>query len=97
MKFSNHSLFIDGQQVRQISKTTAKKLFYSGKFFYMMPCNMGFVNLWGYPYMANIEDSIHIGCEDLKNAFDLMYNEFVYYNCNSEAGLYPIFFTPVTD
>lgn len=95
MKYKNVILKIHGKQVKQINKTEAKKLFNAGKSFFIMPCNMVFVNLWGYPYEANKNDAIHIGCNSQENAFDIMYNEFIYYNCNNETGKYPIFFVYV--
>lgn len=67
--------------MKQINKTVARKLFNSGKEFWMVPCNMRpeygiLINSLGRSYTN----------------FDKIYNSFIYYNCDNERGRYPRFY-----
>lgn len=68
----------------KIRKPVARRLFAEGKQFWMTPCNMRkecgiLINSVGNYYDGE--------------TFDTIYNAFCYYNCNSETGRYPAFYT----
>lgn len=73
--------------VKQINKTTARKLYNSGESILVHPCNMLFDNVWQSPYNINIKDDIR-GAEN----FDGRINDYTYYNCDNYRGKYPCFF-----
>jgi len=77
--------------IQQITKRTAKKYFEAGKNIFLMASNMRFDNMWITPYEVK-KDSMQ--CTE---NFDLMCNEFEYYNCDSERGSYIHFFIREND
>lgn len=68
--------------MKKINKATARKLWEQGKEFWMCACNMR-------PECGNlIQPQYH---KDFAS-FNVLYNNFCYYNCNSETGRYPAFY-----
>jgi hypothetical protein len=90
MKYSNQTLKIHSLNiyVKQVNKTTARKLYNSGITVYLHPCNMTINNPWQPPMAANIANEV----ETSVNTFDYLVNSWGWYNANSEMGLYPNFF-----
>ena len=71
--------------IKQIQKRTAKKLFETGETIYTTACNMHPFGVWTTCYV--IKKDI-----DNKDTFDTIVNNFEYYNCNNETGLYTTFY-----
>lgn len=76
-----------GVRVKQVNKTTARKLYNKGKEIYLNSCNMCLNNPWTSPMLASKE----LCGKD----FDLMLIYFQNYNCDSERGRYANFFVEV--
>jgi hypothetical protein len=89
--------------MKKINKTQALKLFTQGKDFYMNPCKCRMFNFWHTEILIdskntmkqyNYNNTENFSSDDYKEAFNKLYNEFCYYNCNdTETGLYPHFYT----
>ena len=86
MKYSNEFIKIGNQVVKQVNKTTANKLYESGKTIFLNACNMKLNNAWTSPMPLNNESG---------EKFSTMVNEYEYYNCCSERGRYSNFFAPI--
>ena len=85
MKYTNeinriHSLSIN---LKQVNKTTARKLFNEGGTIYLHPCNMTLNNPWMSP--AKYENNDNYTFEELLNTWS-------YYNSSSELGKYANYF-----
>lgn len=78
---------LNGEQItiKQVQKRTAKKLFNSGVTVYIQTSNFVPFGFWSNCFDININKNF-----DAK--FETYINEFQYYNCNSEAGLYTHFY-----
>lgn len=83
-KFYSHDL---KAVVRQINKTTAKKLYDKGITIYMQSCNMRFDNVWQHPYDVSNDMQHTKGY-----TFEQICNNYTYYNCDNVRGKYPCFF-----
>ena len=57
MKYSNEFIEIGNQQVKQVNKTTALKMFNNGKKIYLHSSNMRLNNLWQKPMPIQLDDS----------------------------------------
>ena len=68
--------------MKQINKTTARKLYKEGKPFIIVPCNMRPDSMF----------AIKMKPGWMWRNFDNFYNEFCFYNCNNETGRYPRFY-----
>ena len=86
MKYSNQYITINNKQVKQVNKTTAKKLYDSGIKIYLHPCNMMLNNCWMSPMPLDNTSG---------ERFKTVVNGYEYYNCNNELGSYCNFFTEV--
>ena len=86
MKYSNEFIQINNKTVKQINKTVAKKLYDSGKTIFLNACNMGMNNHWTSPMPLDNKAG---------EKFETMLNEYEYYNCCNERGLYSNFSTEV--
>ena len=72
----------------RISKAVARKMWENGQNFTIVPCKLS-------PYgLGALNTSCDLSREDheLRRPFDKFINEFTYYNCNRETGLYPAFY-----
>lgn len=76
-----------GVRVKQVNKTTARKLYNEGKTVYLQSCNMSLNNPWQSP--CRIVSKVY------DNTFDSAVNAFQYYNCDNERGRYANFFVEV--
>lgn len=74
--------------LKQVRKDVAKKAFLAGKTVWVFACNMMPYNLWTSP--CPIERDIDR--EKYGYTFDVLVNDFTYYNCDNERGKYPVFF-----
>lgn len=75
----------NGDVYRQVSKTTARRLFDSNVPVLALPSNIRPNN----PWMAPCEFNKNKYCDP---TFDIACNSFAYYNCNNEMGNYIHFF-----
>jgi hypothetical protein len=87
MIYKDIQIFIDGQQVIQINKRKAKKLYNAGYEILLHPCKMAFEGHWQRP--SSISMDIYPTHE---NQFEQWVDSFEYYNCNSDMGRYPRYF-----
>lgn len=87
MRFGEFYSQTFGWVMKQVNKTTARKLYEQGKTVYVMPCNMRFDNMWQSPCPMNKEREA-----DSTDCFDGRIQHFIYYNCDSERGKYPCYF-----
>jgi hypothetical protein len=78
-------------EVQQIQKRTARKLYDAGKTIYLHPCNMRFDNAWQTPMPANRNQKTYDW------TFDILCDDYKYYNCDYERGYYIRFYVKVTD
>lgn len=79
--------------VKQVTKTTANKVFNSNGLVWLHPCNMRICNSgWQFPCCISKEKSYYVNDA---NAFTITVNNYKHYNCNHERGKYPIFFVKV--
>lgn len=81
------------RNVKQVTKTAAKKAFNKGETIWLHPCNMRLNNPWGIrPCPIDKEQAFYV---DESRAFEAVVNNFKYYNCDNERGKYPIYFIKV--
>ena len=69
----------------QVQKRTAKKLFESGETIYLQSCNMQPFGVWSTCFGINKERADG-------DTFESIVNNFEYYNCDNERGLYTTFY-----
>lgn len=69
--------------MKKINKTTARKLYNEKKSFIMVPCKIRPDGMF----------AVELKPGWMFRNFDVMYNEFLYYNCNPETGKYIAFYT----
>lgn len=62
--------------MKKINKPTARKMYANKQSFIMVPCNMRPDSMF----------AVEIKPGWMFRNFDVMYNEFLYYNCNPETG-----------
>lgn len=87
MIYKDVQIFIDGQQVIQINKRKAKKLYLAGYEILLHPCKMTFEGHWQRPGSISIDDDTN-----QENQFDNWVNSFAHYNCNPEMGQFPRYY-----
>ena len=75
--------------IKQVQKRTAKKLFESGEKIYMHACNMRPFGVW--PTCCDITKKRADG-----DTFESIVNNFEYYNCDNERGLYVTFYKRIS-
>lgn len=73
--------------VKQVNKTTAKKMYESGKTVYMQSCNMRFDNVWQHPADVSNDMQQYDGY-----TFEQICDNYTCYNCDNVRGKYPCFF-----
>lgn len=73
------------QFVKQINKTTARKLYDNGETIYINSCNMSFDNISQSAMEICKNDAYY--CK-----FETKVNSFICYNCDNYRGKYPVFF-----
>ena len=69
--------------MKKINKATARELYNQKKSFIMVPCKMRPDSMF----------AVEMKSGWMFRNFDVMYNEFLYYNCNPETGRYIAFYT----
>lgn len=74
--------------MKRINKTTARKLWESGRNFILVPCKCSPNGLGA----LNTETDLSLEDITCRRNFDSFINEFEYYNCNSEMGRYTAFY-----
>jgi hypothetical protein len=84
MRYTGEFIKIGNKEVKQVNKTTAKKLYDSGKTIYLNAANMRLNNCWTSPMPLD---------NSAGEKFKTMINEYEYYNCCNERGTYANFFT----
>ena len=102
MRYSDSYITINNKQVKQINKTTALKLFNKGETIFLHPSNMSLNNSWQSPFNINLDKSEPLekyNSYAKKNIsqFNVILNEFEYYNCCSELGKYANFFIQINN
>lgn len=75
----------------QINKTSAKKFFEAGKEIFLQSSNMPFNSFWQSAY------NVTKGKTSYTEDFDMMVNEYTYYNCDSQRGKYIHFYIREND
>ena len=81
------------QKIKSI--TTAKKLFEAGAKIRIVPNKINPNNIWGLcADIKKLESSSIQVMDDVRycNDFNFIVNNFSYYNCNNETGLYLHFY-----
>lgn len=78
------------KKIKQINKTSAKKLYEAGETIYLLPCLCNVDGVWVTPYPISKENAVWWG-----QTFEDDVLSFTNYNCCSELGRYPIFFKEV--
>lgn len=68
---------------KRINKKAARKLYNSGVEILIIPCKCSPLAAWFTGITLN----------NTGRPFDVLVNEFIYYNCNYETGYYPAFYT----
>ena len=81
----NKTFIINGENFRQIQRTSAKKIFLEGGAVYALPCKIK-----NFDYLFKIAaPADHTGNG---NDFEIIVNDFAFKTCNSSNGYYPSFF-----
>lgn len=73
--------------MKKINKAIARKMYANKKPFIMVPCNM----------RPDSQFAVEMKPGWMFRNFDVMYNEFSYYNCNPETGRYIAFYVKEED
>ena len=73
----------------KINKQRAERLYNEGKIISIIPCNTRLGNMWVEPF--NIHKMLMRDGEP--RTFTQWVNEYEYYNCNNEMGLYLHYYT----
>lgn len=92
MRYSNQLLPFNGKNLKQVNKTRAKKIYESGKDIGFLSSNMIYDNCWQPVNFFNIDSFLE---SEKDNAFNILVNEYSYYNCDAERGNYIQFFEVV--
>ena len=71
--------------MKRMNKSQARKMWQTGKTFWITACNMR-------AECGLLIDPMRIA-SDFNGDFDKMVNAFIYYNCNYECGYYPTYYT----
>ena len=79
---------VNGVNYKQINKTSANKLYSSGGEIFLLPCNVNPNSHWINLMPAKLDI-----LQD--RTFDVLVNEFEYYNCCNELGRYSVFFKQI--
>lgn len=94
IKFMKYNTFYSNRmqcKIKQITKTTAKKLFLNGVEIFLNPANLNFNNELLVHPMPLKKDAYNY------EKWDYILNDFMYYNCDAERGKYINFFVRVDD
>ena len=75
--------------IEQVQKRTAKKLFDAGETIFLQSCNMRPFGVWSTCY--DITKDSADGA-----TFDSIVNNFEYYNCSRETGMYATFYKRIS-
>ena len=79
------TITLNGITYRQIQKRTAHKAYNNGVMVFIIPCKANVNSAW-------IQFS-ELNVDRLENQnFDVVVNQYEYYNCNSELGTYSHFY-----
>ena len=73
--------------MKKINKAIARKMYANKKPFIMVPCNM----------RPDSQFAVEMKSGWMFRNFDVMYNEFSYYNCNPKTGRYIAFYVKEED
>ena len=68
--------------MKKITKATARKMYANKQTFIMVPCKCAPTSIF----------AVEMKPGWMFRNFDVMYNEFAYYNCNPETGRYIAFY-----
>jgi hypothetical protein len=68
--------------MKKINKSAARKLYMQKKSFIIVPCKCAPTSIF----------ALEVKSGWMFRNFDVFYNEFYFYNCNSETGNYPAFY-----
>lgn len=68
--------------MKKITKATARKMYANKQTFIMVPCKCAPTSIF----------AVEMKPGWMFRNFDVMYNEFAYYNCNPETGRYISFY-----
>ncbi len=79
---------------KQITKHQAFRLWCEGKTIYLNPCKMG-INMWNTECPVKHNEYYLNDLELNKKAWDIMYNEWAFYNTNYEMGYYAHYYIKV--
>lgn len=79
------SLEADHIQLIKVNKPQAEELYDNGYTVFFHPCRMRLNNMWQSPYEAQRN-------KQRPEEFQTVNNEFIYYNCDNERGVYPSYF-----
>ena len=69
--------------MKKITKAAARKMYANKQTFIMVPCKCAPTSIF----------AVEMKPGWMFRNFDVMYNEFLYYNCNPETGKYIAFYT----
>ncbi len=87
MKYSNQTIKINGNAVKQISKPIARKLYNKGAILYIIPCNMRLTNKIEFPRKFTFKAD---------GDFDKYVDRYTREICSPEYGKYPIYLIEAT-
>jgi hypothetical protein len=86
MIYKKFDILLNGKVLKQINRRKAKRLFENGIEIFVVPCKVRFHSPWSSPCKTD--------CDAPENkSFNSFVNEFEYYNCTNETGLYTHYFT----
>ena len=88
MRYNGQTFNFYGRKFRQCNVTTAEKAFNEGKAICMLQCNLLPYNVWERPMLIERERT-HT------DNFQFLVSEFMYYNCDTERGRYPVYFIEI--
>lgn len=77
----------DGRNIRQVNKTSAKKIFASGGKVYLLASNMRFDNIWQRPVEVQKDGQQSAGYE-----FEQIIDNYMAFNCDTIRGRYVNYF-----
>ncbi len=88
---NRYSYTKNGFRFERIPKNKARAAYNNNLTVIFCPCNLRPGSAWGLEMDMN---KANINCNNIE--FEKLLNEFEYYNCNNETGLYTSFYIPVT-
>ena len=87
MKYTNQTIKINGNAVKQISKPVARRLYNKGAVLYVIPCNMRMSNKIEFPRKFTFKED---------GDFDKYVDKYTQQVCNWQYGKYPIYLIEAT-